>query len=136
VARGRPFARGNGGRPRGSRNRTTVAIEALLEGEAERLTRKAIRMALAGDTTALKLCLDRIAPARRGRPVRFKLPKVESPAGIVAALAAVTKAMASGELSPAEAVEIAGVVELQRKAIETAEIETRLAALEERLAQT
>jgi hypothetical protein len=30
------------GRPRGARNRTTVASEALLEGEAETLTRKAI----------------------------------------------------------------------------------------------
>src|SRR4029077_7685570 len=33
------------GRPKGSRNRTTLAAEALLDGEAEQLTRKAIELA-------------------------------------------------------------------------------------------
>ena len=36
------------GRPAGSRHKTTLAIEALLEGEAEALTRKAIDMAMNG----------------------------------------------------------------------------------------
>lgn len=61
------FAPGNSGRPAGARHKTTLAIEALLEGEAEALTRKAIELALAGDMTALRLCLERIArPAGRG----------------------------------------------------------------------
>ena len=46
------------GRPKGSRNRTTVACEALLEEEAGALTRKAIQMAKDGDTIALRLCLE------------------------------------------------------------------------------
>ena len=50
------------GRPRGARNKTTRAVEALLDGEAEALTRKAIERALEGDTTALCLCLDRLLP--------------------------------------------------------------------------
>jgi hypothetical protein len=54
------------GRPVGSRHKTTLAIEALLEGEAEGLTRKAIEMALSGDMIALRLCLDRIAPEHGG----------------------------------------------------------------------
>jgi hypothetical protein len=41
--------------------------------------------------------------------------------------------MSDGRLSPAEAVEVAAVVELQRRAIETAEIEARLAQLEQRV---
>jgi hypothetical protein len=132
TTRGRPFARGNAGRPKGARNRTTLAVEALLDGEADRLTRKAIKLALAGDSTALRLCMDRIAPLRRGRAVRFPLPPIKTTANVVDALAAVSKAMAAGQLSPAEAVEVAAVIELQRKAIETAELETRLARLEER----
>jgi hypothetical protein len=55
------------GRQRGCRNRATLAAEVLLEGEAEALTRRAIELALEGDTTALKLCLERIVPQRRSR---------------------------------------------------------------------
>ena len=43
--RGRPFAKGTSGNPRGrppgSKNKTTLAVEALLEGEAQAITRKA-----------------------------------------------------------------------------------------------
>ncbi len=59
------------GKPKGTRHRTTMAIEALLDGEAEALSRKAIEMALAGDGVALRLCLERLLPARRDRPVSF-----------------------------------------------------------------
>jgi hypothetical protein len=131
-ARGRPFARGNPGKPPGARHKTTLAVESLLDGEAEKLTRKAIKLALAGDSTALKLCMDRISPPRKGRAAPFPLPPVKTTADVVSALAAVTAAVSGGRISPAEAVEIASVVELQRRAIETQELETRLHALEER----
>ena len=49
-------------RPKGARNRATLAAETLLDGEAEALTRKAVELALAGDTTALRLCLERVLP--------------------------------------------------------------------------
>jgi Family of unknown function (DUF5681) len=62
------------GRSQGSRNAATIAIEALLDGEAEALTRKAIELGLAGDMTALRLCLDRIVPPRKDRYVAFSLP--------------------------------------------------------------
>jgi hypothetical protein len=64
---------------RAARHRATLAAEALLDGEAEGLTRKAVEMALAGDTTALRLCLDRILPPRRERPVNFTLPSLRKP---------------------------------------------------------
>ncbi|MET8524060.1 DUF5681 domain-containing protein, partial [Nocardioides sp. NPDC004968] len=61
--RGAPFKRGQSGnpagKPRGARHKVTLAIEALLEGEAGALTRKAIELGLAGDMTALRLCMDR-----------------------------------------------------------------------------
>ncbi|WP_375741724.1 DUF5681 domain-containing protein, partial [Pseudomonas aeruginosa] len=72
------FAAGNPGRPRGARHQVTRAIEELLEGEAEGLTRKAVEMALAGDTTALRLCLERIAPTKKDVPVQFDLPTINT----------------------------------------------------------
>ena len=39
--RGRPFEKGNPGRPEGARNKTTLAAQVLLDGEAENITRKA-----------------------------------------------------------------------------------------------
>ena len=66
------------GRPRGARHRSTLAVEALLDGEAEGLTRKAIEVAMEGDVTALRLCLDRLAPARKDATVSFQLPRMET----------------------------------------------------------
>jgi hypothetical protein len=73
--RGRPFQPGNAGRPPGSRG-TTVAAEKLLDGEAKALTRKAIELAKEGDTTALRLCLERIVPPRKDRPLSFAIPLI------------------------------------------------------------
>jgi hypothetical protein len=73
----KPGQSGNpSGRPKGARHRTTVAIEVLLEGEGEALTRKAIELAKAGDMQALRLCMDRLAPPRRDSPVVFDLPEM------------------------------------------------------------
>ena len=72
------FTTGNTGRPKGARNRTTQAVLALLEGEAEAIGRKAVEMALAGDSVALRLCLDRLAPPRKDSPVQFPLPRMSS----------------------------------------------------------
>jgi hypothetical protein len=134
--RGRPFKPGQSGnpsgRPRGARNAATVAVEALLDGEAEALTRKAVDLGLAGDTVALRLCPERIIPARKSRNVSFNLPAVDAAADLAPAFSAVLSAMASGELAPDEAVTVAGVLELKRKAIETIEIERRLTAIETR----
>lgn len=101
--------------------------------DIEAVVAKVCKKAKAGDMTAAKMILDRISPPRKGRAAPFPLPAIVTAADVVAALAAVTAAMSAGKISPAEAVEIAGVVELARRAIETAEIEKRIAALEERM---
>ena len=72
------FAKGNPGRPLGARHKATLAAEAILDGEAEALTRKAVEKALEGDATALRLCLERIVPARKDRPITFELPQIDS----------------------------------------------------------
>jgi hypothetical protein len=131
--RGRPFEKGRSGNPAGrrtgSRNRTTLAAATLLAGEAEALTRKAVEMALAGDPTAMRLCIERVLPPCRERTVKFSLPATESvrtgenrgPSSREVSLAmnAVTSALAQGEITPSEAEKIAGVVETFVRAIET-----------------
>jgi hypothetical protein len=47
------------GRTQGSRNKATLACEALLDASGKRLTKLCVERAEAGDPTALKLCLDR-----------------------------------------------------------------------------
>ncbi len=128
--RGRPFERGNPGRPKGSRNRATVAVESLLDGEAEALTRKAIELGLAGDGAALRLCLERLLPARRDRPVSFELPKIETAEDAAKATGAILSAVASGEVTPIEAEAVSKIVETHLKALECSEFEARLSALE------
>lgn len=132
--RGRPFEPGQSGNPagkaKGTRHRTTLAIEALLEGEAETLTRKAIDLALAGDMTALRLCMDRLVPVRRDRPVMFDLPKIGGAGEVKAATEAVLVAVSSGELTPGEASEIGKLIDAHLKAIEVSDFEDRLNKLE------
>ena len=65
------FSAGNSGRPKGSRNKATLAIESLLQGQAEALTQTAVTKALEGDSVALRLCMDRIAPAPKDAAVNF-----------------------------------------------------------------
>jgi hypothetical protein len=102
-AKGR-FATGNAGRPPGARHRTTIAIEALMEGQWEGLTKTAVTMALRGDTTALRLCFDRIAPQRRGTSIDIPdFPVIKSAADVPGALAALIAAVASGLLTADEA---------------------------------
>ena len=129
--RGRPFGAGNPGRPKGARNKATLAAEALLDGEAEILTRKAIELAKQGDMAALRLCLERILPARRDRPVSFELPNIVTANDASGAMAAVLQAVACGDVSPAEAGEVAKIVESYLKALEAGEFERRLEALEQ-----
>lgn len=127
----KPGQSGNpAGRPAGSRHRVTLAMEALLEGEAEGLTRKAVEMALGGDTTALRLCLERLAPARKDSPVRVDLPAVNNADDLAGASSALLAAVASGEVTPDEAGRVMALLTAHRTILETSDLEGRIAALE------
>ena len=128
----KPGKSGNpAGRPAGSRNRASLAADMLLDGDAEKLTRKAIEMAKEGDTTALRLCMDRILPARKDRHVPFALPKLETAADAVKASAALVEAVASGDLTPSEAGELSKLVEGFTRAADLHDIQARLERLEQ-----
>lgn len=132
--RGNPFKPGQSGnpagKPKGTRHKATLAIEALLEGEAEALTRKAVEMALEGDMQALRICMDRLAPVRRDRPVTFDLPKIETAGDLPKATQAIMEAVAAGELTPSEAAELGKLVDAHAKAIEVTDLHRRLEVLE------
>jgi hypothetical protein len=102
----------------------------MLEGEAQTLTRAAIAKALDGDTTALRLCLDRIAPPRKGRTLTLALPTISDLAGLATAQAELLAAMSRGEITTEEATDAAKVLELVGSAIERRDLEDRIAALE------
>ena len=129
--RGRPFEKGNSGRPRGSRNKATLAAEALLDGQLEKLTRKAVDMAMGGDMAAMRLCLERIFPPRKDKPVTLDMPKLESAADAVEAMAAIVKAVANGNVTPLEANELAKLVDAFTRSIERHDLAQRVARLEE-----
>lgn len=128
--RGKPFPPGNPGRRHGARHRVTRAIEELLEGEHEALTRKAIEKALEGDMIALRLCLDRIAPPRKDAPISIELPPVRTVADAVEASAALLEAVAAGEVTPDEAGRIMALLTAHKQIVETGELEGRIEALE------
>jgi len=131
--RGRPFEKGRsgnpGGRHRGSRNKATLAAAALLAGESEALTRKAVELALKSDPTAMRLCMERVLPPCRDRTVKFRLPPIAdtrpgetsgpSSHDVSQAMNAVASALAQGEITPGEAETIAGVADTFVRAIET-----------------
>lgn len=124
------------GRPPGARNKATRAAEALLDGEAETLTRACVAAALGGDTTALRLCLERILPPRRDRPIDFKLSPMSTAAEACVAVSDIVHAVSAGDLTPSEATAIAGLVDVFVKALETRDLEARVLALETRAAST
>ena len=127
------FAPGNPGgpgRPAGSRNRATLVLDQLADGDAEKILAKVLEKANEGDMKAAEVILARVWPARKGRRVLLNLPPVSTPQDILAALSAVVEATAEGELTPDEAALVAGLLDVKRKALETVSIEERLTKLE------
>lgn len=124
------FSVGNSGRPRGSRNKATLAIESLLEGQAEALTQVCIAKALEGDSVALRLCMDRIAPAPKDAAVIFSMATMSNTLDASEAAGSILKAVSEGELTPIEATRIMGLIDSYRRTLELTEIETRLQVLE------
>ena len=124
------FSAGNSGKPRGSRNKATLAIESLLQGQAEALTQTALTKALEGDSVALRLCMDRIAPLPKDATVTFAMPTMSSALDASEAAGSVLKAVSEGELTPIKATRVMGLIDSYRRTLELTEIERRLQALE------
>lgn len=121
------------GRPKGSKNAATLLAIAAMEGELDAIVRAVIDAAKAGDMTAARLVVDKLVPAAKDRPVRISLPEIQDAAGCAKAQAHIVAEVADGELLPSEGTALAGLVEVQRRSIETQLLEERLTKIEEYL---
>jgi len=117
------------GKPKGARDKRTQ-LRDLLEPHRDELIHKAVQLALEGDTTALRLCMERlVAPLRpRDQPVAFgAIPGTLRQQG-----ERVYQAVAEGRLTPGESASIMQALSTLARVIETDELEQRIAALEAR----
>jgi hypothetical protein len=118
------------GRPQGSRHKSTMAALSLLEGQVEALTQKAVDLALDGDLTALRLCLERLISPAKDRPVSIALPSVKSASDLPKMTAALLQAASCGEIGATEAAGLMKIVEGHRAAIEISDLTARIEKLE------
>lgn len=125
------FAPGNSGKPAGARHRVTKAALELIDGQAEAITQKAVELALEGDSTALRLCVERLAPPRKDAPVSFDLPAISSAQDAAGAAQAVLQAVSDAELTPVEGATVMALIEQYRRTLELTELEARIANLEQ-----
>src|SRR5262249_40910228 len=125
-----------------SRNGMTVLAEKIFDerlfGEdkkADAIITKAIELAENGDTACIRLCLDRIAPPRKDRPVCFELPKMTELKDAVSASAAIVAAVANGDLTPMEASELGKLIESYARTLQAVAFEERLSKLEKAISK-
>lgn len=128
------FKRGQSGNPRGkpkgARNKSTLAAERLLEGSLDRICKRIEEEALSGNMQAAKMILDRFLPARKDRVIKIDLPEVRTYEDILNAVGVIVNAVGNGEISPSEGESLSRTLEMYSKALETHQIELRLRELE------
>src|SRR4029079_4435734 len=129
--KGKPFQKGNPGKPRGARNHSTVALEALLDGQGKAIVEKVVEAALAGNPLALKLCFERLMGARRDRPVELDLPPIKSVSDCATFMSRIVEATASGKATPQEAAYLSTVASRALAAYEMLDLAERVRRLEE-----
>ena len=119
------------GRPPGSRGKATLMAQALFDENGKAIIEKINDLALnEGNLTALKICIDRILPALKSRPVHYSLPDIKTTEDIVAAYGAILKAASEGHMTPDDVSKFTSVLEAMRRAIESADTDKRLAKIE------
>ncbi len=120
------------GRPRGARNKVTIAVETLLEGQPTGLAQMALNKALKGDRAALKLCLDRICPPPKNRPIPFDMPPITSAADALRASTELLEAVSMGDVTPDEGVQVMKLIKAHAAIVDSGKLEARVRALEGR----
>lgn len=124
------FAVGNPGTAKGTRHRATRLVGEAIDGAADKLVDRPVKLALDGDPAAMKLATDRLVPPRRDAPVAFRRPRMQEAGGATKAMCTNVGAVASGELTPGEGERHARLLEAFRKTIATEDLESRIAVLE------
>ncbi len=132
-SQGVPFQPGNRfgrGRPKGSRNKSTLSAQRIFAQHADSIARKCIADALRGNGRAMDRCIERVAPPLKEQLVKLTIPSITTISEVPAALNTVLQAAAAGRLTPADAVKLAGMLEERCRIMATVEHENRLQALE------
>jgi len=108
--------------------------QALFDENGQVIIEKITDLALKkGDLTALKICIDRVLPILRSRPVNFALPEIKTAKDVVAAYGAILAAVSEGQLTPEEAGRVTAILDAMRRATDSAAIDERLARIEAKL---
>jgi hypothetical protein len=127
----KPGQSGNpAGKPRGARHKAVQALDILGRNASEEIVLAVIQQAKSGDMRAAELVLRRVWPERKGSPVELDLPTIRTAEDAMLAMRVVTDAAAAGTISPDEGEGFAKLIEAHRRAIETADLAERIAALE------
>ena len=117
------------GKPKGAKDKRTE-LRSLFEPHRKALIKKAVEKALSGDTTALRICIDRLVAPVRGNPVN-----IDNFSGTLSERGErVMEAIAHGSISAEEAASLMSVIQMQTRIVESDELEKRLLALEKALA--
>ncbi len=128
------FQKGQSGNPAGrkpgSRNRATIMVQNLLEGAAENIAKRAAQLAEDGNVAAIRICMNRLSPAGKHKPVAFELPPIHSAHDCLRATSAIMTGIGTGDIAPSEAFQIARVIDVHLRAISTHDLEQRLVRLE------
>lgn len=102
-----------GGRPPGSRNRATVLLDQLGDGEGPELARMVIDQAKGGSILALKMVLPYVCSPGPGRRVELELPEIDDMAGVEEALMKVVQAAAQSRITLEEAESLTRMIKAQ-----------------------
>jgi len=122
------------GRPRGARNKRTLLAETMLDREGADIIDRLIKLAKGGDIAAIRMCIDRICPRQREQPVSVELPAMTTAEDTIGAMAAIMQAIGDGDLAPQEAAALSKVVADVARTIVAADMERRIAQVEQRVA--
>jgi len=126
------FIKGKSGNPAGKPTGCTdkrTALRSLLVPHAEKLIRKVVDLALSGDTTALRICIDRLVSPLRASDNAIRIDGfVGSPAAMAAQ---VLKNLADGTLTPDQATSVMQSLSAQVRILEVDDLARRVAALEQ-----
>jgi hypothetical protein len=133
MKRGRPFEPGNKfgrGRPRGSRNKRTLIAQQLLDEHAEPIVRKAMILALQGDSRLLQSLLSYILPRRKDAPLKTAMLRTATTEELSESFEQILKKVSSGEITLSQARELVVLMEARRDMVKTEEFDKRLRVVE------
>lgn len=119
------------GRPKGSRNKTTMMVQALFDGDAEKIYQIVHKLAIEDEFwPALKASLDRVLPPLKSTPLAFEMPPLKTLDDLVKGHREVIDAFARGDITADDARVFDSLLSGARDAMATADLAERVATLE------